>query len=175
MGNAHFLSGLSLQAYVHWVEVSRFPAWEWASRSTAIIYSVVSGDDRVEAGFQSGNWDRGKVRASKSLIDDEAELSDWVDDLRTNSYRARFISEYEDSGGGVACKGDRSKGSLSMRKRNGERIEMPNLFWGSEAVRRMILEKMRSSKISGVVALKICSMKKIVTIKFLGMIMVMRY
>lgn len=39
---------------------------------------------------------RGDVRASKSVIEDEAELSDWVSDLRTDSFRGRLTSEDED-------------------------------------------------------------------------------
>ncbi|KAF9669066.1 hypothetical protein SADUNF_Sadunf14G0069100 [Salix dunnii] len=39
--------------------------------------------------------ERGEVRTSKSLVEDEAEISDWVSDLRTSSFRGRFISEDE--------------------------------------------------------------------------------
>ncbi|KAE8697264.1 DEAD-box ATP-dependent RNA helicase 31 [Hibiscus syriacus] len=39
---------------------------------------------------------RGDVRASKSLIEDEAELSDWVGELRTVSFRGRLTSEDEE-------------------------------------------------------------------------------
>ncbi|CAN6444388.1 unnamed protein product [Victoria cruziana] len=51
----------------------------------------------------------GKVRQSKSLIDDEAELSDWVSDLRTDGL-PRFSDEDSDDGGG----------SYSGRKRRGD-------------------------------------------------------
>ncbi|KAK6919996.1 DEAD/DEAH box helicase domain [Dillenia turbinata] len=40
---------------------------------------------------------RGETSASKSLIEDEAELSDWVSGLRTNSLRAGLGTEDEDS------------------------------------------------------------------------------
>ncbi|KAJ4837297.1 hypothetical protein Tsubulata_026372 [Turnera subulata] len=43
----------------------------------------------------------GEVRASKSLIEDEAELSDWVGDLRSNSFRGRVSSEDESDSGGA--------------------------------------------------------------------------
>lgn len=39
--------------------------------------------------------ERGESRPSKSLIEDEAELSDWVSDLRTNSIRGQVTSEDE--------------------------------------------------------------------------------
>ncbi|XVE77268.1 hypothetical protein DITRI_Ditri13aG0048600 [Diplodiscus trichospermus] len=39
---------------------------------------------------------REDVRASKSLIEDEAELSDWVGELRTDSFRGRLTSEDEE-------------------------------------------------------------------------------
>eukprot|EP00258_Populus_trichocarpa_P011753 XP_002320859.2 DEAD-box ATP-dependent RNA helicase 31 [Populus trichocarpa] len=39
--------------------------------------------------------ERGEARTSKSLVEDEAELSDWVSDLRTNSFRGRVTSEDE--------------------------------------------------------------------------------
>lgn len=42
---------------------------------------------------------RGEVRASKSLIEDEAELSDWVSELKDDSFRGRLNSEDESDGG----------------------------------------------------------------------------
>ncbi|KAL1196332.1 DEAD-box ATP-dependent RNA helicase 26 [Cardamine amara subsp. amara] len=39
----------------------------------------------------------GPIRASKSLIEDEAELSDWVSDLRTSSMRGKFTSDEDNS------------------------------------------------------------------------------
>ncbi|KAJ6723076.1 DEAD-BOX ATP-DEPENDENT RNA HELICASE 25 [Salix koriyanagi] len=39
--------------------------------------------------------ERGEVRTSKSLVEDEAEISDWVSDLRTSSFRGRLTSEDE--------------------------------------------------------------------------------
>ncbi|XWS46206.1 hypothetical protein CRYUN_Cryun14cG0044800 [Craigia yunnanensis] len=38
---------------------------------------------------------RGDIHASKSLIEDEAELSDWVGELKTDSFRGRLTSEDE--------------------------------------------------------------------------------
>lgn len=46
--------------------------------------------------------DRGRA-APRSLIEDEAELSDWVSDLRTGSFRGKWTSEDDDS--------DRERGS----------------------------------------------------------------
>lgn len=48
--------------------------------------------------------EKGEVRASKSLIDDEAELSDWVSELRTDSFRGQLTSDDE------ASNADRSRG-----------------------------------------------------------------
>ncbi|XVF33184.1 hypothetical protein REPUB_Repub17cG0146700 [Reevesia pubescens] len=39
---------------------------------------------------------RGNVRASKSLIEDETELSDWVGELRTDLFRGRLTSKDEE-------------------------------------------------------------------------------
>ncbi|CAK7348733.1 unnamed protein product [Dovyalis caffra] len=50
---------------------------------------------RPEFSRTGAGRERGEVRASKSLIEDEAELSDWVSDLRTNSFGARVTNEGE--------------------------------------------------------------------------------
>ncbi|XP_068665801.1 DEAD-box ATP-dependent RNA helicase 31-like [Aristolochia californica] len=47
--------------------------------------------------FQSGSLSA-RGGGSKSLIDDEAELSDWVSELKTDSLRISLASEDEDSG-----------------------------------------------------------------------------
>uniref|UniRef100_A0A5B7BIP0 ATP-dependent RNA helicase n=1 Tax=Davidia involucrata TaxID=16924 RepID=A0A5B7BIP0_DAVIN len=50
-----------------------------------------------------------EVRASKSLIDDEAELSDWVNELKSDSFRTRLYSDNDnDSGRGRSS--DRRRG-----------------------------------------------------------------
>ncbi|XVF22390.1 hypothetical protein REPUB_Repub12eG0168300 [Reevesia pubescens] len=51
---------------------------------------------RSGASFELTRKNRGDVRASKSLIEDEAELSDWVGELRTDSFRGRLTSEDEE-------------------------------------------------------------------------------
>ncbi|KAE8699800.1 DEAD-box ATP-dependent RNA helicase 31 [Hibiscus syriacus] len=55
---------------------------------------------------------RGDVRASKSLIEDEAELSDWVGELRTDSFRGRLTSEDEE------LDADRERNRVRSRDRN---------------------------------------------------------
>ncbi|KDP28500.1 hypothetical protein JCGZ_14271 [Jatropha curcas] len=47
--------------------------------------------------FRRGERDRGDVGASKSLIEDEAELSDWVSELSTSSFRGRVTDGESDS------------------------------------------------------------------------------
>ncbi|KAI4355217.1 hypothetical protein L6164_004009 [Bauhinia variegata] len=67
--------------------------------------------------FSRGNRDISVVGSSKSLIEDEAELSNWVDDLRTDSHRGRLTSEEEESDGGRGRSGGKSRGSSLMKKR----------------------------------------------------------
>ena len=55
--------------------------------------------------------------ASKSLIEDEAELSDWVGELRTDSHRGRLTSDEDDSDGERGRNGRRGGGPFSMKKR----------------------------------------------------------
>ncbi|OMO64293.1 hypothetical protein CCACVL1_21871 [Corchorus capsularis] len=50
---------------------------------------------RLSSSSEVSHKSRGEVRASKSLIEDEAELSDWVDELRTDSFRGRLTSDDE--------------------------------------------------------------------------------
>ncbi|XP_024987247.1 DEAD-box ATP-dependent RNA helicase 31-like isoform X2 [Cynara cardunculus var. scolymus] len=58
-----------------------------------------------------------ETRASKSLIEDEAELSDWVSDLKSDSFKkSRSYSESDD--GGNDWRG--SKGSDGKRKRDSD-------------------------------------------------------
>ncbi|KAF8115688.1 hypothetical protein N665_0025s0146 [Sinapis alba] len=68
------------------------------SRLTCLgICSRVSFSTRPEFGRRSR--DGGEIRASKSLIEDEAELSDWVSDLRTSSSRGKFTSDEDGDAG----------------------------------------------------------------------------
>ncbi|KAL0736280.1 hypothetical protein Bca4012_012490 [Brassica carinata] len=63
-----------------------------SSRLTCLgLCSRVSFSTRPESGR------RGEIRASKSLIEDEAELSDWVSDLRTSSVRGKYTSDEDDA------------------------------------------------------------------------------
>ncbi|GMI98455.1 PIGMENT DEFECTIVE 340 [Hibiscus trionum] len=55
---------------------------------------------------------RGDVGASKSLIEDEAELSDWVGELRTDSFRGRLTSEDEE------LDADRERNRVRSKDRN---------------------------------------------------------
>ncbi|KAK3037304.1 hypothetical protein RJ639_032066 [Escallonia herrerae] len=66
-----------------------------------------------------------EVRASKSLIEDEAELSDWVSELRSDSFRKNSYSD-DDSGRGRFSSSDRrrdgrdDRGGFSSGKRRRE-------------------------------------------------------
>lgn len=62
-----------------------------------------------------------EIRASKSLIEDEAELSDWVSDLRTSSLRGKFTSDEDNSGPEVARRNvDRDNDRGPRRGREGQ-------------------------------------------------------
>ncbi|XP_057981426.1 DEAD-box ATP-dependent RNA helicase 31-like [Malania oleifera] len=61
---------------------------------------------------------REEVRASKSLIEDEAELSDWVSELKSNSFRTRPSSDEDDSDRG--SNRGRSRGRDSSLKKQRE-------------------------------------------------------
>lgn len=69
------------------------------------------------AEFNRGNRDAERIRVSKSLVEDEDELSDWVDELKTDSYRGRLTSEEDDSDREKDRNGGRSRVSESMRGR----------------------------------------------------------
>lgn len=58
------------------------------------------------------------MRASKSLIEDEDELSDWVSDLRTSPFRGRITSENESDSDGARR---RVRGRNQDRSRSRER------------------------------------------------------
>lgn len=62
--------------------------------------------------------DSGDRRVSKSLIDDEEELSSWVSDLRSDSFSGRSKTDNDDSDGGRGS--GRGQGRRSeMQKRSG--------------------------------------------------------
>ncbi|GFY92314.1 P-loop containing nucleoside triphosphate hydrolases superfamily protein [Actinidia rufa] len=60
--------------------------------------------------FSTRSGSQSEVRASKSLIDDEAELSDWVSGLRSDSFRTRLYSSDDDKAGNENRDGDRRRG-----------------------------------------------------------------
>uniref|UniRef100_A0A1J3D043 ATP-dependent RNA helicase n=2 Tax=Noccaea caerulescens TaxID=107243 RepID=A0A1J3D043_NOCCA len=76
--------------------------------------------DSTRPDFGRRSRDGGEIRASKSLIEDEAELSDWVSDLRTSSLRGKFTSDEDDSGQDR----DNSRGP-PKRGREGDRFGGP--------------------------------------------------
>lgn len=53
--------------------------------------------ERSQPEFARRSGAGGEIRASKSLIEDEAELSDWVSDLRTSSLRGKFTSDEDNA------------------------------------------------------------------------------
>ncbi|KAK9202218.1 hypothetical protein WN944_017428 [Citrus x changshan-huyou] len=60
----------------------------------------------------------GEIRGSKSLIDDEAELSDWVSDLRTDSFHSnKRFSKDDDVSDFRKGSGRENRGSYSMKRR----------------------------------------------------------
>ncbi|XP_008789556.2 DEAD-box ATP-dependent RNA helicase 31-like [Phoenix dactylifera] len=67
------------------------------------FFSSRPASSRFRAGAGARDHRRGDFRAEsaasqgKSLIEDEAELSDWVDDLKTDSFRLGRSSDSEDS------------------------------------------------------------------------------
>ncbi|KAJ7962554.1 putative Dead box ATP-dependent RNA helicase [Quillaja saponaria] len=78
--------------------------------------------------FSRGSRDTGGVRASKSLIDDEEELSDWVSGLRSDSFCNRLTGDEDDSDGEMGPNrgsSGRARGTFSMdkrREREGEKF-----------------------------------------------------
>ncbi|KAH9731613.1 DEAD-box ATP-dependent RNA helicase 31 [Citrus sinensis] len=60
----------------------------------------------------------GEIRGSKNLIDDEAELSDWVSDLRTDSFHSnKRFSKDDDVSDFRKGSGRENRGSYSMKRR----------------------------------------------------------
>ncbi|KAK4266984.1 hypothetical protein QN277_023834 [Acacia crassicarpa] len=86
-----------------------------------------------------GNRDKERVMVSKSLMEDEAELSDWIDDLKTNSYRGRLTSEEDDSDREMGRNGGRIRASGSMK---GGRESGSNRF--GESTRRKTRDSFES-------------------------------
>ncbi|KAJ4953836.1 hypothetical protein NE237_030668 [Protea cynaroides] len=83
--------------------------------------SDFSGRSGVERGkFQAGSFG-GRGGQAKSLIEDEAELSDWVSELKTDSFRVRLSSESDDG-----SDTDRNRGMT--RKKDENRIRGRDSF-----------------------------------------------
>ncbi|XAR62973.1 RNA helicase [Bertholletia excelsa] len=61
----------------------------------------------------------GEVRASRSLIEDEAELSDWVSGLRSDSFRARLYSGSDEDNESARGKGRSTDTRRSRDERGG--------------------------------------------------------
>ncbi|EOA19348.1 hypothetical protein CARUB_v10000281mg [Capsella rubella] len=77
--------------------------------------------ERSQAEFGRRRGAGGEIRASKSLIEDEAELSDWVSDLRTSSSRGKFTSDEDNSGPEVVRRTvDRDSNRGPRRGREGQ-------------------------------------------------------
>ncbi|KAG7539066.1 Helicase superfamily 1/2 ATP-binding domain [Arabidopsis suecica] len=87
---------------------SRLNYFEFGSR---INFSTRPNRDQPE--FERRSRDGGEIRASKSLIEDEEELSNWVSGFRTGSSRGRLTSEDEDAGSNVE---DRSRGRIQKKR-----------------------------------------------------------
>uniref|UniRef100_A0A6M2EQW8 ATP-dependent RNA helicase n=1 Tax=Populus davidiana TaxID=266767 RepID=A0A6M2EQW8_9ROSI len=119
----------------------------FASQSSTRSFRPGPNRSRPEfSRLTGGGVERGESRPSKSLIEDEAELSDWVSDLRTNSIRGQVTSEDEpdsDMGRRSRSKSGRARetdsggnkgggaGGFSMKRR---RVSNSNEF--SEPTRR---------------------------------------
>ncbi|KAL1535995.1 RNA helicase [Salvia divinorum] len=73
-----------------------------------IRFSTRSSRERMSSGMGQGS----RASASKTLIEDEADLSDWVSDLNSSSFKkTRVYSDSEDDGG---------RGGDGRRRRDGE-------------------------------------------------------
>lgn len=87
---------------------SRLNHFEFGSR---INFSTRPNRDQPE--FERRIRDGGEIRAAKSLIEDEEELSNWVSGFRTGSSRGRLTSEDEDAVPNVE---DRSRGRIQEKR-----------------------------------------------------------
>ncbi|XP_043716784.1 DEAD-box ATP-dependent RNA helicase 31-like isoform X2 [Telopea speciosissima] len=90
--------------------------------SSAPWVSELSHSSRVERReFQTGS-SGGRGGQAKSLVEDEAELSDWISELKTDSFRVGFTSESEDdSDTGRNRSRIRDKGRVSFSSPKNER------------------------------------------------------
>lgn len=87
---------------------SRLNYFEFGAR---INFSTRPNRDLPE--FERRSRDGGEIRSSKSLIEDEEELSNWVSGFRTGSSRGLLTSDDDDSGPNVE---DRSRGRNQDRR-----------------------------------------------------------
>ncbi|KFK25225.1 hypothetical protein AALP_AA8G083700 [Arabis alpina] len=82
--------------------------------------------EKTRTEFERRGRDGGEIRVSKSLIEDEAELSDWVSDLRPSSMRGKFTSDEDDSGPDPVRRNVARDNSRSPRRGNeGDRFGGP--------------------------------------------------
>ncbi|KAK8955216.1 DEAD-box ATP-dependent RNA helicase 26 [Platanthera guangdongensis] len=101
---------------------------EYTGGQTFSPRSARSGDNR------SGKLRMGSVSGSKSLIEDEAELSDWVSDIRKDAFHRKLSSEDESSAR------DRGTGSKVrdrdlLKSKGGERNFRPAVHGGPSSRR----------------------------------------
>lgn len=75
---------------------------------------------RTEFSRGGGGGERGEVRGAKSLIEDEAELSDWVSELKSDSLRGGGESDGERGGRARARVRDRGRDLNSTKRRRRE-------------------------------------------------------
>ncbi|CAH2043651.1 unnamed protein product [Thlaspi arvense] len=97
---------------------SRLNYFAFGSR---INFSSRPSGDLPEFGQRSRG--DGDIRASRSLIDDEEELSNWVSDLRPGSFRFHLTSEDDDSGPDAEDRSrgrNQDKGAKSGRERESD-------------------------------------------------------
>ncbi|KAI4311443.1 hypothetical protein MLD38_036339 [Melastoma candidum] len=87
-----------------------------------------SSSTRTDASRERSR-DRVAVRAPKSLVDDEEELSDWVNELRTSSYSGKLTSDEDGGGGSTRARNDK-------RRRRGSDDEEPSQRWKDSPSRR---------------------------------------
>ncbi|MQM05796.1 hypothetical protein Taro_038609 [Colocasia esculenta] len=69
-----------------------------------------------------GDFRAGSVGQGRSLMEEEAELSDWVSELKTDSFRVGVGRESDDAGGyggGKTRSGERGRGGVRGRFRDG--------------------------------------------------------
>lgn len=107
------------------------------------VCALSSSPSSFRAGFsrprsdapRENSRDRIAVRAApKSLADDEAELSDWVNELRTSSYRGRLTSDEDDDGGDgrMRARGDKRRRGSDDEEPSPRRKNSPSRRYGTE-------------------------------------------